>query len=119
MDARSVAILLLIAALLLHLVEEVQTGFRRRLPIGEMPLPVFLGINAVLYGFCFATLALSLRSNQWAVPLAWLLAVSMAVNGLGHIGIMLIKEEYFPGGLTAFLLLLNSGSLILQLLATS
>jgi hypothetical protein len=32
---------------------------------------------------------------------------------------MLIKEEYFPGGLTAFLLLLNSGSLILQLLATS
>jgi hypothetical protein len=117
MDARSVAISLLIAALILHLVEEVQTGFRQRLPTGEMPLPLFVGINVALYAFCFATLALSLRSDLWAVPLAWILAVSMALNGLGHIGIMIIKGEYFPGGLTAFLLLLTAGSLALQLLA--
>jgi hypothetical protein len=115
MYARSVAVLLLIVVLMLHLAEEVQTGFRQRLPTGEMPLPVFLGINLALYGFCFATLALSLRSSEWAVPTAWALFISMALNGLGHIGIMLIKEEYFPGGLTAFFLLLASGYLILQL----
>jgi hypothetical protein len=39
----------------------------------------------------------------------------MVLNGLGHIGIMFIRKEYFPGGLTAFLLLLASGCLLLQL----
>jgi len=84
MDGGSVAILLLIAALILHLAEEVKTGFRKKLPVGEMPLPVFVGINVVIYVFCFATLALSLRNSRWAVPLAWVFAVSMALNRLGH-----------------------------------
>jgi hypothetical protein len=42
----------------------------------------------------------------------------MLLNGLGHIGIMLINRAYFPGGLTAFLLLLASGYLVLQLRAS-
>ena len=115
MSGRSVAILLLIVALILHLVEEVKTGFRKRLPVGEMPLWVFVGLNVAIYAFCFATLALSLCRSQWAAPLAWVFAVFMVLNGLGHIGMMLIKKEYFPGGLTAFLLLLASAYLILQL----
>lgn len=73
------------------------------------------GLNVVICAFCFATLTLSLRTSQWAGPFAWVFAVSMVLNGLGHIGIMLIKKEHFPGGLTAFLLLLTSGYLILQL----
>jgi hypothetical protein len=102
-------------ALVLHLIEEIKTDFRKRLPVGEMPLPVFVGLSLFIYAFCFATRAFSLRTSQWAAPLAWVFAVSMVLNGMGHIGIMLIKREYFPGGLTAFLLLLASGCLILQL----
>ena len=29
---------------------------------------VFVGLNVVLYAFCCATLALSLRSSKWEVP---------------------------------------------------
>jgi hypothetical protein len=115
MDGRSSAILLLSAALILHLVEEVRTGFRQKLPVGEMPLPVFAGLNMVIYAFCFATLALSLRGRPWAVPLAWISAGSMVLNGLGHLGMMVSRKRYFPGGLTASLLLLTSGYLIVQL----
>ena len=115
MDGRSSAILLLILVLLLHLVEEIRTGFRKSLPVGEMSLPVFVAVNVVIYSFCFATLALSLRSSRWASPLAWAFALSMVLNGLGHLCMMLLKRQYFSGGLTAVLLLLASGNLILQL----
>jgi hypothetical protein len=54
------------------------------------------------------------RTSQWAIPFAWVFAISMLLNGLGHIGIMIIKRQYFPGGLTAFFLLLALGYLISQ-----
>lgn len=115
MDGRSAAIVLLIAALVLHLVEEVRTGFRKKLPAGEMPLPVFVGLNVLIYTFCLATLVLSLRNSRWAGPLAWIFAVAMMLNGLGHIGIMVVKRGYFPGGFTAFLLLSLSAYLLFLL----
>lgn len=118
MNALAVAILLLTAALVVHLVEEVRTGFRHRLPIGEMPLPVFVGINVVVYTYCSATLALTLRGSDLAVPLAWGFAVAMVVNGMGHIGIMLWRRAYFPGGASAVLLLAAAGYLLTQLLRT-
>jgi hypothetical protein len=107
--------LILIAVLVVHLIEEVETGFRRKLPVGDMPLRVFVGINVVLYAFCCATLLLSLRDSEWAVPLAWVFAVAMVLNGLGHAGIVAVRGKYFPGGLTAVPLLLAAGYLILQL----
>jgi ubiquinone/menaquinone biosynthesis C-methylase UbiE len=61
---------------------------------------------------CGATQALALRSTQWAVSLPGMLAASLVLNGLGPIGILLMPREYFPGGLTAVLLLLVSGYLI-------
>ena len=75
MDRITSAILLLIAALVVHLVEEVKTGFRKKLPIGEMPRLLFIGINLVVYAFCFTTLFLSARSNELAIPLAWVFAI--------------------------------------------
>lgn len=115
MDGRSAGILILIVTLVAHLAEEVKTGFRQRLPIGEMPLPLFVGLNVLLYLFCFTTLALSLVQSTWVVPLAWVLALSMALNGAGHIVYMLVSKRYFPGGGTAFLLLLAAGYLMSQL----
>jgi len=91
-------------------------GFRERLPTGEMPLPLFVGINVVVYAFCFATLLLSLRDGELATPFAWIFATAMALNGLGHVGIMVVRRRHFPGGWTAFLLLALSAILILRLL---
>ena len=111
------AILLVIACLILHLAEEVKTGFRKKLPVGEMPLPLFLGLNVLIYAFCFATLILAARNCEWAIPFAWALAVGMLLNGSGHIGIMAVRWHYFPGGFTAFLLLPAAGVLIVQLVS--
>jgi hypothetical protein len=47
-------------------VDEISTGLRRKLPLGEMPLALFVGINVVVYGFCFTTLILSARDGRLA-----------------------------------------------------
>ena len=56
-----------------------------------------------------------IEKNELAVPLAWIFAVAMLLNGLGHIGIMFVRRQYFPGGITAFLLLLVAAYLMLHL----
>ena len=116
MDNASGAILASIIALVIHLIEEVKTGFRAQFPLGEMPKPVFVGINVLIYAFGLATFCLSLRNGSLAVPLAWIWAIAMLFNGVGHLGIMLIKRRYVPGGLTAPVLALVAGYLIWLLL---
>jgi hypothetical protein len=96
----------------MHLVEEVKTGFRQRYPLGEMPKPLFVGLNVLIYAFCFATLFLSVRGSGLAIPFAWVFAVGMLLNGIGHMGFMVVKRRYFPGGLTAPVLILVSLYLI-------
>ena len=103
-------ILLMIVALILHLLEETKTGFRRKLP-----LPLFVAINVVVYAFCFTTLIVSAGRGRLATPFAWIFALAMLMNGLGHVGVMVATRRYFPGGATAFLLLLLSGYLVLHL----
>lgn len=100
-----IGVVLLLVVLLAHLLEEVRTGFRRRFPLGEMPRSLFVAINVVLYLYIGVTLLLALAGRQAAVPLAWGFALAMAANGLGHMGIMVWRRQYFPGGVTAFPLL--------------
>jgi len=109
-------ILLTLIALILHLLEEINTGFRSRLPVGEMSVQLFVAINVVVYAFCFATLVLCVRGGRLATAFAWLFAMAMLLNGMGHVGMMVITRGYFPGGATAVLLLLLSGYLMLHLL---
>lgn len=116
-DSMTGTILLLIAILLLHLGEEVKTGFREKFPLGEMPRPLFVGLNIIVYTFCFATLFLSARGHELAIPLAWILALAMLGNGVVHIGMMALRRKYFPGGATAFMLVPVSGYLVLQLIS--
>jgi len=97
-------ILILTGILVLHLIEEVKTGFRKKLPFGEMPKPVFIGVNILVYSFCLATFLLLLAGSGLAIPFAWVFSVGMLLNGLGHIAIMIPRRKYFPGGLTAFVL---------------
>jgi hypothetical protein len=83
-----------------------------------MPLPLFLGLTVLIYAFGFATLTLAARNCEGAIPFAWTLAISMRLNGLGHIGIMVVRRRYyFPGSFTAFLLLPAAGVLIAQLVS--
>ena len=116
MDTVSVTILIVIILLAMHLVEEVKTGFRKKMLIGEMPRPLFVGLNILLYAFCFTTLFLSVRGHTSAILLTWIFAIAMLLNGAGHIVIMVVRRSYVPGGLTAFLLLPASLYLIAQLM---
>ena len=116
MDTVSVTIMIVIILLAMHLAEEIKTGFRKKMLIGEMPRPLFIGLNILVYTFCFTTLFLSVRSHALAIPLTWIFAIAMLLNGAGHIGIMVVRRSYFPGGLTAFLLLPASLYLIVQLI---
>ena len=112
MSTLSLAILILIVVLAVHLREEVRTGFRHKLPFGIMPRPLFIGINLLLYTFCLAAFVLSFVNNKVAVPMAWVFATAMLLNGAGHIAIMLFNRRYFPGGITAFLLLAVAAYLV-------
>jgi hypothetical protein len=95
----------LVLLLVIHLVEEVRTGFRRRIPTGEMPLGLFIGINVLIYSYCVLMLLFAFTSNPIAVPMAWIFAVAMLLNGVAHIAMMVFTKAYFPGGVTALLLI--------------
>lgn len=108
--------MLMTMALALHLVEEVRTGFRLRFPLGEMPTPLFVGINVGIYTFALVMLALSMAHHPAHVPMAWLFSVAVALNGAAHLGIMAVRRSYFPGGLTAPILVVTSAIAISRLL---
>ena len=109
-------ILLLMAALTLHLVEQIRTGFRDQLPLGAMPLPAFVGINVAAYTLCFATLIASVRRGELATPFTWLFAIAMSANGLGYVAVVVARRRYVPGAVTAVFVLILAGCLVLRLL---
>jgi hypothetical protein len=115
MDDLTAAIVLLTITLFIHLIEEIKTGFREKLFIGEMPRPVFIGINTLIYIYSFIMIYLSWQGNPAAIPMAWIFALGNILNGSGHIIWMVYKKEYFPGGISAFALLAASGYLIYTL----
>jgi hypothetical protein len=96
MNTVSVTILIVIILLAMHLVEEVKTGFRKKMLIGEMPKPLFVGLNILLYVFCFTTLFLSVCGHALAIPMTWIFAIAMLLNGAGHIGIIIVRRSYSP-----------------------
>jgi hypothetical protein len=110
------AIAILIAVLALHLIEEIKTDFRRRFPLGEMSRPLFIGGNFAVYLFSLLTLLLAVLGNHLAFPLAWIFAIAMLFNGMVHIVIMIKRRAYFPGGITALILIPCSGNLIFSLI---
>jgi hypothetical protein len=101
-------VLILIFLLILHLLEEIKTDFRKRLPIGEMPGTVFIVANILIYGFCAATLWSVINNYGSAELLVWIFVLATLGNGLGHISMMVVRRGYFPGGITAIPILLFS-----------
>lgn len=101
MNEIAMVALFLIIILVLHLIEEVRTGFRKRMLWGEMPLPVFAGINIFIYSFCLITFFLLLYGSPSGAGFAWVFAAGMLINGMSHLGMMAARRAYFPGGVTA------------------
>jgi Mg/Co/Ni transporter MgtE len=116
MDDLFVALLILVFSLLLHLLEEIRQGFRVRFPLGEMPRGLFVGINLAIYAYAGLMLFWSFNGDPRAHALAWIFAVAMGINAVGHLGIMLIRRAYFPGGWSALLLLATSVNVLSVLL---
>ena len=73
-------------------------------------------ISVLLYGLCLAALVLTAQGLPVGLFLAWVLAAVLILNGLGHLGIMIARRRYFPGGMTAILLLIAAAILIDALL---
>jgi hypothetical protein len=101
MDTITLVVIILIVVLILHLIEEVRAEFRKKLPLGEMPLPVFVGLNILIYSFCLANCLLVLTENPLGIYFSWIFAVGMLLNSLGHLGFTLIRRSYFPGAITS------------------
>ena len=101
--ANSFVILTLV--LVIHLIEEVRTNFRTRMLLGEMPKFLFVGINILIYTYAVVMITLAFGDYPVAVTMAWIFSIAMLLNNVGHIGIIVIRKAYFPGGVTAFLLI--------------
>lgn len=115
MSLISVSIIILIVVQGLHLYEEVKRDFRRKLPVGEMPKGVFVAANILVFAFAIVTLCMAQAEMTAGFVMAWIFGIGMLLNGCVHIGMMIFKRGYFPGGVTAPLVLLAACNLVYQL----
>jgi hypothetical protein len=103
-----IAVVVTIVIMLILLVEEILKGFRMEFPLGKMPRNTFILIKVLIYLFAGITLALVISGSPAAVVLAWILAVAMMATGVWLLIQMLVRSGYFPGGYSAFFVLLAS-----------
>jgi uncharacterized membrane protein HdeD (DUF308 family) len=115
MSSVSVSIIILIVVQGLHLYEEVKQDFRRKLPVGEMPKGVFVAANVLVFAFAIVTLCMCQAEMMAGFVMAWIFGIGMILNGCIHMGMMIHKRGYFPGGVTAPFVLVVAVSLIHQL----
>jgi hypothetical protein len=118
MSQISVGIIFLIVVQAIHLYEEVRKDFRRVVPLGEIPKSVFILLNVAAFAFAVVTLCLCQAENAVGFVLAWIYGIAMVINGCIHIGMMIYKRGYFPGGVTAPLVLVAAGNLAYQLVCS-
>lgn len=112
MSQIGVAIIFLIFVQAIHLYEEVRKDFRRLVPLGEIPKSVFIYLNVAAFAFAIVTLCLCQAENAVGFVLAWIYGIAMVINGCIHVGMMINKRGYFPGGVTAPLVLVAAVNLV-------
>jgi hypothetical protein len=115
MNQLALSILLIVLILTFQIIEHQEMDFRRKLPFGRMPLWLYVALGLLFFALCGYSLWLAMTEDTLAVLLAWVLAGVMLFDGLGHIAIMIWRRRYFPGTVTAFLLLAGAGFLIATL----
>jgi hypothetical protein len=98
-----------------HFIEEIKTGFRVQFPLGEIPVPVFIGVNTLFYlASIFTIYRLATHhpaAYSWARVIGWI----MVANGALHLLIMAVRGAYFPGGWTALPVLVLAAWLLVRL----
>ena len=100
-----------------HLVEEYRTGLYDAFPplFGAEPWSPnrFLLFNLAWMGAFFIGLFGLANQRRWAYLIALFLAIGGGVgNGLGHLVLVLMRGGYFPGAITA-VLVLAAGTVLL------
>ena len=101
--------------LALHLVEEIKTDFFKKFPLGPIPIPLALVLNVMIYAGALLIIYLAAVGNAVAIPMAWIFGVVMLSNAVLHLLMVAIKRAYFPGAITAVILLPASIWLLLYL----
>lgn len=110
-----ITVFVLMATLFFHLLEEMKTGFRKKYPLGEIPMPLLILINVIGYSLAISAGILCLMENQLGVLLSWIFAIAMFTNVIFHFGMIVYRKGYFPGGYTSILLLIVTLYLCYQL----
>ncbi len=131
----------LTVAFALHVVDEASTGFLNvyNPTVAAMrerwtwfPMPMF-GYREWLVGLILAVAVLSTltpgatHNARWLRPLAWLYALIMFFNGVGHIAVTILGHTFAsipvsrpaPGFYSSPLLLIGSAWLIVRLMKTA
>ncbi len=108
----ALSVLVLAAVQALHLYEEVQTGFRRQFPLGEIPKKIFVTANVIGFAFALTTAYLCFVNVRAGITAAWVYTIAMLINSFLHMGMMVNRRSYFPGGVTACLILPLALSLV-------
>jgi hypothetical protein len=109
-----------------HVTDEALTGFlqvynptvlsiRRHFPF--LPLPTFtfrIWLSGLVIGVCVLLLlsVLAFRGARWMIALAYLFAILMLCNALGHLGSSVYFGRVMPGAYSAPLLLAGSLGLL-------
>lgn len=102
-----------------HFVEEAATGFYRRFPelLGQpaMPYSAFVIFNVAWLAIWVASVP-GLRSGRPAAYFAaWFLGIAGVLNGVAHPLLALVERSYFPGVVTAPLIGIAGGFVLIRL----
>ena len=116
MNPLSIAVTVMMVILLLQVIEESRKGFRRQWPLGEISKRAYILVTVGVLAFGIVTLVLAILGSPAAVVLAWILALVMMANGIWLLTQMLVTTGYFPGGYSAFFILLASTYLMVVLM---
>jgi hypothetical protein len=74
-----------------------------------------IAVNGVIYIYALLTAYWVHIGKDTGITMAWVFALAMLANASGHIGIMLYRRRYFPGGLSALAMFPVTLYLIYQL----
>ncbi len=108
MDDLVLAVVILLVLMVVQLVEELRKDIRKVLPLGEMPKNIFIVVKVLVFLFAGITLVLAMLGSPAAVLLAWILTIAMMANGLWLLTELVVESGYYPGGYSAFFVLVAS-----------
>ena len=81
----------------------------------RMKAEIFAILNIIIIVIMLVSLPFFENRHRWALRAALFWAIVEILNGLAHITIAIIFSQYFPGSLSAPLLLLSGSMLLHQL----